>query len=123
MLVIMLVMIGHDAVPHIHDHAHTHTHTDFDHHHAVDHDAEKSVWDRLFEEHTRTNHSHKYTHTSRLSTFVKREITSAFLLPDVGIINSSCTAIDIAQGDQFSRSGTIKFHLHANGLRAPPFYT
>lgn len=115
MLVIMLMMIGHDSVPHVHDP----DHPEFNHYYVVDPDSNESEWDRLFEVHTRTNHSHKYTHTSEPLTLVKRQITSAFLLPDLGIFHSS--DVDFSPCTQFSRAGTIKLYFHSNGLRAPPF--
>lgn len=55
MLFIMLVLIGHDSVPH----GHYHGYTD-----VIDVGQKEHILNRLFEDHTRSNHSHKYTQPS-----------------------------------------------------------
>lgn len=119
MLLIMLIMIGHDAFPHVHPH----DHVEHDHCHIVSDDHEKSVLGRLFEDHARSNHSHKYTRSNETITLVKREITSLFLLHDAGIINFPYRDTSSVRCVLFRQPEFNEPYLHSNGLRAPPLFS
>lgn len=118
MLIIMLVMIGHDSIPHSHHHDHAH----HDHPHGANDNLEKGILDRLFEEHTRNNHSHKYTQAGERPMHLQREITRVAPLVAAGMIISSYSDISSVRCVLFCQPDIGEPCLHSSGLRAPPFY-
>ncbi|MFC3197824.1 hypothetical protein ACFOET_09390 [Parapedobacter deserti] len=118
MLLVMVLMIGHDTVPHIHPHEHAwHHHHDYLGHHG----CERGILDRLLEKHSHSDHSHTYSDTLSVLRYLKEQSSEAELTADDLSHRYPCTTIFYPQHLRHPKPFNTNVHLHANGLRAPPF--
>ncbi|WP_139378558.1 hypothetical protein [Parapedobacter luteus] len=116
MLLAMVLIIGHDAFPHVHPHDHAWHHP---HDHSVCESAEEGILDRLLTTHSLNDHSHAYAPTFT-SQYAKQQTVAASPKTDRIAIGYPPAAVFRCQYFSLPKPHVEKVYLHSNGLRAPP---
>lgn len=116
MLLTMLLMIGHDAFPHVH----SHERAEHAHNHFVCDNSKGSILDRLLENHSHTHHAHEYSNTSYAFRFVKQQLPNTAFIADW--ISLSLVPLVVCRREYAIPARPYIEHrgLLSIGLRAPP---